>query len=235
MFKKYSYLYQWQILNNFICQIGNWSIRFSAFSFSFIFFFSFSFIIIIDYGINPFTNTWNVAFCAERLNTGGKNEKKKNGVCIDSLYIDALEQLRERMRFISVRFEFIWRRGLWNFSKGFRCFELNSASLTLYDFIADILVRNVSKSSESWNFSHLLHIFRICQIRKWNVILNNFSSFAWSLLTVIYDSFFRLVSGLFVSFRMRLLLRWLSELFGTFRILSDPVGYDRVDTTLVEI
>lgn len=39
LFKKYSYLYQWQILNNFICQIGNWSIRFSAFSFSFIFFF----------------------------------------------------------------------------------------------------------------------------------------------------------------------------------------------------
>lgn len=199
-----------------------------------LFFFSFSFIIIIDHGINPFTNTWNVAFCAERLNTGGKNEKK-NGVCIDSLYIDALEQLRERMRFISVRFEFIWRRGLWNFSKGFRCFELNSASLTLYDFIADILVRNVSKSSESWNFSYLLRIFHICQIRKWIVILNNFSSFAWSLLTVIYDSFFRLVSGLFVSFRMRSLLRWLSELFGTFRILSDPVGYDRVDTTLVEI
>lgn len=164
-----------------------------------------------------------------------KKRKKKNGVCIDSLYIDALEQLRERMRFISVRFEFIWRRGLWNFSKGFRCFELNSASLTLYDFIADILVRNVSKSSESWNFSHLLRIFRICQIRKWIVILNNFSSFAWSLLTVIYDSFFRLVSGLFVSFRMRSFLRWLSELFGTFRILSVPVGYDRVDTTLVEI
>lgn len=29
-------------------------------------------------------------------------KRKKNGVCIDSLYIDALEQLRERMRFISV-------------------------------------------------------------------------------------------------------------------------------------
>lgn len=44
---------------------------------SLLFFFSFSFIIIIDYRINPFTNIWNVAFCAERLNTGGKNEKKK--------------------------------------------------------------------------------------------------------------------------------------------------------------
>lgn len=43
---------------------------------SLLFFFSFSFIIIIDYRINPFTNIWNVAFCAERLNTGGKNEKK---------------------------------------------------------------------------------------------------------------------------------------------------------------
>lgn len=51
---------------------------------------------------------------AERLNTGGKNgkKKKKSGVCIDSFYIDALEQLRERIRLISVRFEFIWGRGL---------------------------------------------------------------------------------------------------------------------------
>lgn len=203
---------------------------------SLLFFFSFSFIIIIDYRINPFTNIWNVAFCAERLNTGGKNEKK-NGVCIDSLYIDALEQLRERMRFISVRFEFIWGRGLWNFSKGFRCFELNSASLTLYDFITDILLRNVSKSSKSWNFSYLLHIFRICQTRKWIVILNNFSSFTWLLLTVdlrfSFDSFgySRVFTDLFGSFRMRSLLRWLSELFGSCRILSDMI----VDTTSVEI
>lgn len=143
LFKKHSYLYQWQILNNFICHIGNWSICFFLLSFSPLFFFSFSFIIIIDYCINPFTNIWNVAFYAERLNTGGKNEKKKKKWCMYwFFYIDALEQLRERIRFISVRFEFIWGHGLWNFSKGFDV--LNSASLTLYHFIADILVRNVS-------------------------------------------------------------------------------------------
>lgn len=41
-----------------------------------------------------------------------RKKKKKSGVCIDSFYIDALEQLRERIRLISVRFEFIWGRGL---------------------------------------------------------------------------------------------------------------------------
>lgn len=222
-------------MNNFICQIGNWSIRFSVFSFPFIFLFFF----VYNYYRLPHQSIYKHmkrGFLRRTFEYRWK-KRKKNGVCIDSLYIDALEQLRERMRFISVRFEFIWGRGLWNFSKGFRCFTLNSASLTLYDFITDILLRNVSKSSKSWNFSYLLHIFRICQTRKWIVILNNFSSFTWLLLTVdlrfSFDSFgySRVFTDLFGSFRMRSLLRWLSELFGSCRILSDMI----VDTTPVEI
>lgn len=218
-------------MNNFICQIGNWSIRFSVFSFPFIFLFFF----VYNYYRLPHQSIYKHmkrGFLRRTFEYRWKKRKKKWCMYWFPLY-RCFGTASWTNALHICRFEFIWGRGLWNFSKGFRCFELNSASLTLYDFITDILLRNVSKSSKSWNFSYLLHIFRICQTRKWIVILNNFSSFMWLLLTVdlrfSFDFFgySRVFTDLFGSFRMRSLLRWLSELFGSCRILSDPVGYDR--------